>query len=55
MDQLKALGFPENSALASVNKMVTQQAYMMATSDFFWLLSFGFLGLAALVWITKPQ
>jgi MFS transporter, DHA2 family, multidrug resistance protein len=38
-----------------LNQIVTQQAYMMATNDFFRISCASFIVLAALVWITKPR
>jgi DHA2 family multidrug resistance protein len=38
-----------------LNQVVTAQAYMMATNDFFRISCAAFLVLAVLVWITKPR
>jgi DHA2 family multidrug resistance protein len=52
---LTGLGFAGQSLTAQLNQIVTQQAYMMATNDFFRISCAGFIVLAALVWITKPR
>jgi DHA2 family multidrug resistance protein len=54
-DSLTALGFAGQSTTAQLNQIVTQQAYMMATNDFFRISCVAFIVLAALVWITKPR
>jgi DHA2 family multidrug resistance protein len=54
-DVLTGLGFAGQSLTAQLNQIVTQQAYMMATNDFFRISCAGFIVLAALVWITKPR
>ncbi len=55
LNQLDALGVTGQAASASLDQLITQQAYMMATNDFFWLSSLAFTALAALVWVTKPK
>ncbi|MDB5900571.1 MAG: emrB, partial [Ramlibacter sp.] len=42
-------------ALAQINQMVTQQAFMLAANDIFWLSAMLFLVLIPLVWLTHPQ
>ena len=54
-DSLTSLGFAGQSLTAQLNQIVTQQAYMMATNDFFRISCASFIVLAALVWITKPR
>jgi MFS transporter, DHA2 family, multidrug resistance protein len=54
-NSLASLGLAGQSLTAQLNQIVTQQAYMMATNDFFRISCAGFLVLAALVWLTKPR
>jgi DHA2 family multidrug resistance protein len=54
-DSLTGLGFAGQTVTAQMNQIVTQQAYMMATNDFFRISCASFIVLAALVWITKPR
>ena len=46
--QLRAAGYSGEQALAVINRMVDQQAYMLAATDLFWLSSVLFLVLIAL-------
>ncbi len=55
MDKLAQLGITGQAAYGSLEQILVQQAYMMSTNDFFWILYICFLALAALVWITKPK
>ncbi|PFH27716.1 MULTISPECIES: DHA2 family efflux MFS transporter permease subunit [Burkholderia] len=52
---LAQLGIVGQTANAQLNQLVTQQGFMMATNDFFYLSAAMFIALAALVWITKPK
>jgi MFS transporter, DHA2 family, multidrug resistance protein len=52
---LSNLGFAGGSLTAQLNQIVTTQGYMMATNDFFRISCVGFIGLALLVWVTKPR
>ncbi len=54
-DSLTSLGFAGQSVTAQLNEIVTTQAYMMATNDFFRISCASFIVLAALVWVTKPR
>jgi DHA2 family multidrug resistance protein len=38
-----------------LNQVVTAQAYMMATNDFFRISCAAFVLLAGLVWVTNPR
>ena len=42
------------SALATLERSIVQQAYMLATNDLFWLWGWTFLALIALVWLARP-
>lgn len=54
-DALASLGITGSAAYASLNQIVMQQAYMMATNDFFRISCVVFVLLATLVWCTKPK
>lgn len=51
---LAASGMTPEQALAQLNRMVDQQAFMLAANDIFWLSALLFLALIPLVWLTKP-
>ncbi|BBO58961.1 DHA2 family efflux MFS transporter permease subunit [Mycoavidus sp. B2-EB] len=55
MDTLASLGITGSAAYASLDKIITQQAYMMATNDFFRISCVVFIALTALIWWTKPK
>ncbi|MDR2992106.1 MAG: DHA2 family efflux MFS transporter permease subunit [Burkholderiaceae bacterium] len=48
---LQKLGMSHDQALASVNNLVTQQAYMISTQEIFYGSALLFLGLIVLVWL----
>jgi DHA2 family multidrug resistance protein len=52
---LQAAGLSAQQALAQVNQLVTQQAFMLAAADIFYLSAGLFLLLIPLVWLTHPQ
>ncbi|MGF6635285.1 EmrB/QacA subfamily drug resistance transporter [Paraburkholderia sp. MM6662-R1] len=52
---LAGVGLSGDSLTAQLNQVVTSQAYMMATNDFFRISGAAFIVLAVLVWITKPR
>jgi MFS transporter, DHA2 family, multidrug resistance protein len=52
---LQAAGLTPQQALAQINRMVDQQAFMLAANDIFWLSALLFLALIPLVWLTRPQ
>ena len=52
---LVASGLTPEQALGQVNRLVDQQAFMLAANDIFWLSSLLFLALIPLVWLTHPQ
>lgn len=53
---LQASGLSAQQALAQVNRLVDQQAFMLAANDIFWASSLIFLLLIPLVWLTRaPQ
>jgi DHA2 family multidrug resistance protein len=52
---LAAAGLTPEQALAQVNRLVDQQAFMLAAADIFYLSAALFLALIPLVWLTHPQ
>jgi MFS transporter, DHA2 family, multidrug resistance protein len=54
LSQLVAGGMSRQQALASVDRMVNQQAFTMAVTDVFYLSAMLFFGLVVLVWLSKP-
>jgi DHA2 family multidrug resistance protein len=52
---LTGAGLTPEQALAQINRLVDQQAFMLAASDLFWLSTLLFLALIPLVWLTHPQ
>lgn len=55
LNGLQAGGLSQEQALAQVNRLIDQQAFMLAANDIFWLSAMIFLALIPLVWLTKPQ
>jgi MFS transporter, DHA2 family, multidrug resistance protein len=52
---LAASGLSPQQALAQVDRLVNQQAFMLAANDIFWISAVLFLLLIPLVWLTYPQ
>ncbi|MDM0046408.1 DHA2 family efflux MFS transporter permease subunit [Variovorax dokdonensis] len=52
---LGSAGLDSGQALAQVNQLVTQQSFMLATSDIFYASAVLFLFLIPLVWLSRPQ
>jgi DHA2 family multidrug resistance protein len=55
LGQLGNAGFSNDQALASVNRLVDQQAATMAATDLFLLSAILFVVLIGLVWLTRPK
>ncbi|MEO8152089.1 MAG: DHA2 family efflux MFS transporter permease subunit [Rhizobacter sp.] len=55
LSQLTASGYSNEQALATINRLIDQQAFTMAATDIFWLSSILFVLLISMVWLTKPQ
>ena len=54
LERLHALGLSGGKAAEVMARMVGQQAFMLATNDFFWLSGWVFLGLMLLIWLARP-
>jgi DHA2 family multidrug resistance protein len=52
--QLQALGFSGMKSLEQITRTITNQAYMLATNDIFWLSGWIFMCLLVTIWFTKP-
>jgi MFS transporter, DHA2 family, multidrug resistance protein len=52
---LASSGMTPEQALGMVNRLVDQQAFMLAANDIFWISAVLFLLLIPLVWLTHPQ
>jgi DHA2 family multidrug resistance protein len=52
---LAASGLTHEQALAQINRLLDQQAFMLAANDIFYLSAALFLVLIPLVWLTHPQ
>ncbi|MFH0133109.1 DHA2 family efflux MFS transporter permease subunit [Variovorax sp. EL159] len=55
MAGLASNGFSTDQVLGQMNRIVDQQAYMLATNDIFYASAILFLLLIPLVWLAKPQ
>ncbi len=55
LSQLAASGYTPEQALATVNRMLDQQAYTLAVTDVFYLSSMLFFALLVLLWAAKPR
>lgn len=55
MSGLASSGFSSEQVLGQINRIVDQQAYMLATNDIFYASAILFLLLIPLVWLAKPQ
>ena len=55
LSQLAAAGYTPEQALASVNRLLDQQAYTLAVTDVFYLSSVLFFALLVLLWAAKPR
>jgi len=54
LQQLHNTGFTEAKALAQIAKVITNQAYMLASNDIFLLSGCVFLSLLVVVWLARP-
>jgi len=54
LEQLQSLGLDPLAASATLARSTSQQAFMLATNDFFWLSGWIFVALLVLVWFARP-
>ncbi len=52
---LSASGFSAEQILAQINRLVDQQAFMLAANDIFFISALLFVALIPLVWLSHPQ
>jgi DHA2 family multidrug resistance protein len=52
---LNSAGLTPEQALAQVNRLVDQQAYMLAVNDVFFASAMIFLLLIPVVWLSRPK
>jgi DHA2 family multidrug resistance protein len=53
LEQLQAAGMSATQALATIDRMITAQAYVLSTDDIFYASAIIFLVLLPLVWMTR--
>jgi MFS transporter, DHA2 family, multidrug resistance protein len=54
-DSVNAINNSGAGLYASVEQLITRQAYMMSTVDLFWLFGWIFLSAIPILWLTKPS
>jgi DHA2 family multidrug resistance protein len=54
LHQLQAIGFNGLKSMGLVANVITNQAFMIATDDIFWLSGWIFIGLLVIIWFSKP-
>lgn len=54
LQQLELLGFPGLKAYAQLADTITNQAFMLAINDVFWITGWIFISLLVIIWFTKP-
>jgi MFS transporter, DHA2 family, multidrug resistance protein len=54
MSQLGASGYDPSQAMATINRMIDQQAYTLAVNDLFFISGVLFVALLVLIWATQP-
>jgi MFS transporter, DHA2 family, multidrug resistance protein len=52
--QLTDFGLGTDEARAQLERVLSQQAYMLAANDLFWIIGWIFLSLIFLIWTTRP-
>jgi DHA2 family multidrug resistance protein len=55
LDSLKGLGLDPAQSLATVDRLINAQAYVLAADDIFYASAVIFLLLAPLLWMTRPR
>lgn len=54
MDRLASTGMAQEQMYAHIDRLLTQQAYTMATNDIYWVALSSSIALIALVWFARP-
>lgn len=55
IDTLSAQGMPHDQIMGLLEQQITAQSYMLSTTEYFYLVGFLLLLLAAAVWLAKPK
>ena len=55
LEGLRAAGLSADQALAQVNRLLDQQAFMLAANDVFYASALMFLALIPLIWLSHPK
>jgi DHA2 family multidrug resistance protein len=55
LDQLMGSGMAREQALATIDRMINQQAFTLAVTDLFYLSAALFFVLVAVIWMSKPE
>ena len=55
LTNLAATGMSPDQALAQVNRLIDQQAFMLSSSEIFYGSALAFIALIPLVWLTQPR
>lgn len=53
-DYLHKMGGATQQHLAAVDRTIEQQAYMLSTIDYFWLVGWMFMALIVVIWFARP-
>lgn len=54
LEVAKSLGFSEKAGWVLLEESATNQAFMLATNDIFWIAGVAFIPLIAFIWLCKP-
>jgi DHA2 family multidrug resistance protein len=54
VDYIDKMGGATQQHMALIDKSIEQQAYMMSTIDYFWVLGWGFMALIVVIWFARP-
>jgi DHA2 family multidrug resistance protein len=55
LNGLTAAGMSHEQALAQINRLVDQQAFMLSSSELFYVSALLFLAMIPMVWLTRPK
>jgi len=54
IDNMTAAGMTPDQAYAQIERQISNQAYMLAANEIFWVIGFLFVALIALIWLMRP-
>ena len=55
INSLSSSGLSADQVLAQINRLIDQQAFMLASNDIFYASAVLFIFLIPLVWLARPQ